>query len=448
MGIRVGVFASRQEDKRGKDIVVVITIVSKKKKKKKKMHPLLSAIFAIWSTFVLRVAVTLFCSQVLFLAALWAWENIRHLLFGTKSALCLDPKKWSSAKVAKAPISTAMHYDTPMTLYEQCKIGFFLVTGLFVLRVCSAIAWFCVAAAGSNFVTWRGRSREKNPVWFFFCEKLVRVGVWMMMVSFGFYRCSTFGKPARREQAKLLAANHVCMAEVVALFAWASVPSFVTRVENLSIPFFSGACRAAKAIVVDRDAAASRTYTLDEIKRRASSPDAAQLMIFPEGTTGNQLALFRFKRGAFEPGVAMQPVCFKFPYKHFNPAWTGRASGGNDMLDLLLRLGCQFVNRVEVAFLPVYQPNDSEKADPMLYAAGVARLMATVLQVPLSDASGADYAEAVRLFNAKRKAAKAAKLEKAVVNVPQGQRCCTTTTTSSHVKDMQHCGILRAYKDA
>lgn len=40
---------------------------------------------------------------------------------------------------------------------------------------------------------------------------------------------------------------------------------------------------------------------------------------------------------------------------------------------------CQFVNRMEVRYLPVYRPSEAERADPELYAANVRNAMALVL---------------------------------------------------------------------
>lgn len=38
---------------------------------------------------------------------------------------------------------------------------------------------------------------------------------------------------------------------------------------------------------------------------------------------------------------------------------------------------CQFVNYMEVIYLPIYHPSEQEKEDPKLYANNVRKLMAT-----------------------------------------------------------------------
>ena len=42
----------------------------------------------------------------------------------------------------------------------------------------------------------------------------------------------------------------------------------------------------------------------------------------------------------------------------------------------MVLLLCQFINHLEVVWLPVYVPSEEEKADPKLYASNVPKLMA------------------------------------------------------------------------
>ena len=99
-----------------------------------------------------------------------------------------------------------------------------------------------------------------------------------------------------------------------------SFPSFVSRIENLSIPMFPGIVRAVDAILVDRRDHNKKEYgALNEIKRRALDPLAPQVMVFPEGTCNNTNVLFRFNKGVFSLGTPVQLACFKYPYRSFNP---------------------------------------------------------------------------------------------------------------------------------
>ncbi len=66
------------------------------------------------------------------------------------------------------------------------------------------------------------------------------------------------------------------------------------------------------------------------------------------------------------------------------------------MPDLLLRLFSQFVNRVQICYLPVYYPSPAEQTDPSLYANHCQQMFANVLRIPTSDASFEDYVEAAK----------------------------------------------------
>ena len=338
--------------------------------------------------------------QLMFLAALFVIENVRVLLVGHR--LTMDTKSYPRLQAPRATVEEAIHYDTPMTLYERLKIAFFVLSGMALLRFVLCFFFFACGVISLNISVWHGRRREKNPRWFAVCHFVTYYSGMMMLAMLGIYRLNVYGEQAPRDKVKLLLGNHICVVEVVILWLLTAFPSFVSRIENLNVPLFPGLAKASQAILVDRSQQASRGMTMKEIQRRAKDPNAAQLMIFPEGTCDNQKALFKFKRGAFEPGEAVQPVCTKFVYAHFNPAWTGRASGGNDIGDLLLRMFSQFVNRVDIVFLPVYQPSPEERADAALYAQNVQNAMANVLQIPTSEASFDDYLAAARNYG-KRK---------------------------------------------
>merc|ERR1711897_6448 len=103
--------------------------------------------------------------------------------------------------------------------------------------------------------------------------------------------------------------------------------SFVSTVNNLQFPAFSQIANAADAVIVVKTAE-GRRKTMEDIQSRVDDPNSNQLMIFPEGTVNNNRCLFQFKKGAFAPKAPVQPVCFRFHYRNFNPAWTGETTGG------------------------------------------------------------------------------------------------------------------------
>ncbi|KAG8470260.1 hypothetical protein KFE25_008681 [Diacronema lutheri] len=304
------------------------------------------------------------------------------------------PFELAPERVARhAPTATALHYDTPLSRsrYEQLKVALMTVSGLASLRLAMAFASFALGALTLNVAARVGRSARLGPA---LREPLVsaalacaRLSLWWI----GYFHVLSSGRIARSSEARILVANHVGLIEVLALYAAARCPSFVTRVENISLPLFAGVAHVSRAIVVDRELRASRERTLREIDERAREPCGRQLMVFPEGTCNNQHSLFRFNRGAFQPGLPVQPVLFHFPYTHFNPCLTGEATGGHELPGLMWRTACQLVNRMEMLFLPVHAPCEAERADPLLYAANMQALMARHLHVPMTDATLADY---------------------------------------------------------
>lgn len=340
--------------------------------------------------------------QMMFLLMFLAYENILYMVTNYKPMWIKTDDSYLNAKPPKVDVKTALMYNTPPTLYEKAKMAFFILSGIAFTRMIMFGICFFVALVFINLSVLGGRSRKKNPTWFNFWESGVQLCSHLLMFSVGFYCIRIYGAPAKPSEVKLLVGNHVCVLEVVILFIQAHMPSFVSRIENLSIPGFRGLATATNSIMVNRDAAASRTQTLDAIRSRAGDAEAEQLMLFPEGTCDFQRALFMFKKGAFEPGEPVQMACFAFPYKHFNMAWSGRAAGGNDFGDLFLRMCCQFVNRCEVRFLPVYYPSEEEKKSPELYADHCQQMIAHVIGLPVSDAQFKDYKTLEQAYAARK----------------------------------------------
>ncbi|KAG5474186.1 hypothetical protein CUR178_04299 [Leishmania enriettii] len=340
------------------------------------------------------------CANGLFLTTFFLVENIRFLIAPGPRRLSLadDYEEGDPPKVDKM---VAFEYDTPADTYERVKMICFMVTGVAFVRVFTALTSIFLGLFTAGVAGYL--DRYAYPWWFGFWS---RVATFISIVTFsvlGVHNVQQYGRFATRSECKILIANHSCVMEVVWFYVMGGFPSFVSRKENLSFAFFGNVVRASSSILVDRDVATSREQAMATIQQRAGDPAAPQLMIFPEGTTGNQQALFMFKKGVFETALPVQMVCISFPYKHFNPAWTGRGTGGNSLWDILLRLSCQFVNYAEVRLLPVYHPTEEEKKDPKLYASHCQKMMATVLREKISDASFRDYKEASLYFTELRK---------------------------------------------
>ncbi|KAJ9466438.1 Lysophosphatidylcholine acyltransferase [Diplonema papillatum] len=329
---------------------------------------------AIWYFFFLCFVQLVLC----------AWENTLAFV-GIKAFYW--PSQPDVSKVKKISKEASLQYDTPLdNWYEAVKLTVMSLSGLAVLRMVQAIVFVVIGMTAVNVAV-----MIPNKYWkLFWLRGVVSFCIAATLFSLGYYRVGIEGRVASKEECKLLIGNHIAVVEVLVMFGL-SFPSFISATENLALPMFSGVVRACDAILVDRKDPKSRRVTMHEIKKRAADPEAPQLMIFPEGTLANQQSLFVYKTGAFESGQPVQPICYKYPFTHFNPCWTGEATGGNEVGEVLWRSLCQVVNRIEIKILPVYHPSDEEKQDKVLYAENVRRLMAAHLKCGVSDCVFEDY---------------------------------------------------------
>jgi len=119
-----------------------------------------------------------------------------------------------------------------------------------------------------------------------------------------------------------------------------------------------------------------------EIQNHVEDTRYPPTAIFPEGTTLNGTALISFRAGAFSPGVPVQPVAVKFPFRYLDPSWAGVEIG---IGSLIFRLMSQWYNSADVTFLPLYTPTDEEKKNPILFGNNVRAAMAKVLGVRVTD---------------------------------------------------------------
>ena len=135
-------------------------------------------------------------------------------------------------------------------------------------------------------------------------------------------------------------------------------------------------------LIFSRRNSESRADAARAICERADDPeDVFQTFIFPEGTNTNRKKLIQFKRGAFTPGAAIQPVLFRYEGYDTLDAITWTFKQNHSYLFSVWLLLVKPVNNIEVHFLPVYHPTPKEKADSDLYARNVQCLMAKELDI-------------------------------------------------------------------
>ena len=259
--------------------------------------------------------------QMTFHALLFVVENLRHYAGLRRSGWHFPTKeeRVPPSKVRKATKAEALRYTTPLVGTEMLKFWLMTLTGVAFFRL---FCFFFTVFMGLVFLNIAAMS--PNRMWRnFWMNGPTRLATQVMLTFLGYYRVDVHGSLASVSETKLLVPNHVGAVEIFVLFGLA-FPSFVSAIENTRLPFFGAICRVTDAMLVDRSDPDSRGKTKAEILQRVRDKDTkSQLMVFPEGTTVSQDALFQFKRGVFEAGEPVQLVAFKMPYHSFNPSYTG-----------------------------------------------------------------------------------------------------------------------------
>ena len=85
--------------------------------------------------------------------------------------------------------------------------------------------------------------------------------------------------------------------------------------------------------------------------------------------------MVKFRTGIFLPGLPVQPVAIRCPFRYFSMSWESIW-----FREHIFRTMIQFVNHVELIKLPVYAPSAQEQENPQLYASNVQTLLSSVLQ--------------------------------------------------------------------
>ncbi|KAI4320999.1 hypothetical protein MLD38_034423 [Melastoma candidum] len=178
--------------------------------------------------------------------------------------------------------------------------------------------------------------------------------------------------------------NHVSYIDVLYHMS-STFPSFVAKRSVAKLPIAGLVSKCLGCIYVRRewkssDSGGVADLVAERVQEAQMDKEAPLVMLFPEGTTTNGDFLLPFRTGAFLSGVPVLPVIIRYPYERFSLAW--ESISGVRHLALLL---CQFVNRIDVTYLPVYYSSQREKDDPKLYASNVRRLMAEEGGLMLSD---------------------------------------------------------------
>ncbi|XP_042368558.1 lysophospholipid acyltransferase LPCAT4 [Plectropomus leopardus] len=277
-------------------------------------------------------------------------------------------------------------HEVKMTRTQKIR-GIILGSILFPLRVtlaaiCFLIMW-PIARLRLAGLSEEERSRPVTGwrLWLFYgIIKWLSRGVFF---SLGFYWLKVKGRRADKKEAPVLVvAPHSGFLDMLVLFP-AELATVVSRSENSSLPVIGALLEFNQAVLVSRKDPESRKKAVTQVTERLTSNGYwPQMLMFPEGTTTNGSALIKFKPGAFLAGVPVQPVLLHYPNKLDTVRWTYK---GTTWVEALWHTTSQFYTNMTVEFLPVYNPSEEEKSDPILYADNVQKLMAKALGIPATD---------------------------------------------------------------
>ncbi|KAK3235977.1 Lysophosphatidylcholine acyltransferase 2 [Cymbomonas tetramitiformis] len=189
------------------------------------------------------------------------------------------------------------------------------------------------------------------------------------------------------EPYPVIVTNHVSGWDIVVMAA-ECCPSFVAKSGVANAPLVGPIAKSIGTIFISRDDKDAKNVqpvkgNATLVRERALDPAASPLLVFPEGTTSNGAFLLPFHTSAFLAQKPVQPLVLKYrAAADFSPAF--ETIGALTSLGLLL---CQWVNHLEIVYLPLYIPSKEEMADPKLYASNVREHMAAYGELQLSDLS-------------------------------------------------------------
>lgn len=282
-------------------------------------------------------------------------------------------------------------HQLDLTLADKLK---FLVCSVVLVpvRLCLALLvafliWLSsrLGLLGRDTETWDDKPQQGWRAFFQNC--MWTSSGYIIFYALGF-RVNIVGQQAPRSTAPvLIVAPHSSFLDVFTIALCYASP--VARVENKTTPVLWAPQAVGHTIFVDRRSVDSRQGAMSAIVTRARSPlPWPQIFVFSEGTTTNGQALVRFQTGGFKPGVPVQPVTIRYSRPDLT-TWT--RDQNHRFIHSILLIMSNPINSVTLEFLPVYDPSQAEKDNPVLYAQNVQKVMAESLDLPATDIQRAEF---------------------------------------------------------
>ena len=153
----------------------------------------------------------------------------------------------------------------------------------------------------------------------------------------------------------LVICNHISWVDSVFLMSKYS-GSFLSKKDMQHMPIISHIGAFLDLLYIDRSKEEERQQIINEIGQRILKKNEIPLIIFPEGTTSNGVALLTFKKGSFYFLNPVKIICLKYPRKSFNPLLDHVTGMGTNIILSF----CQFYNSLEVFEFDAFDPKNVE----------------------------------------------------------------------------------------
>lgn len=319
------------------------------------------------------------------------------------NAIFGDPARWKPKKFAieyRLTRPNAKSYDVSTARYTEGTVGTVFLWSVIAGKCFTNVVGAVLAGSGyaigklqvsvENMLSDTPHSvADSKPFQLAFGAWLRCNGIWPSVS----YVPLPGGRAAEDiRQTPLLICNHMSYVDGPVLAAIFGAPKIVAMKGTLSAPLIGTFGEEIGVIEVDRGDKASRQATMQAISEHVDQwkPGGRPLLLFPEGTTSNGEHVLPFKKGAFAPGVAVRPIVLTYT-GDWHPANTNfkTTSGGEIVSTGDAEWAQEFfghlTHSLQVKVLPPYEPNAEERADPVLYAENVHRLMEEEYQQLLTE---------------------------------------------------------------
>jgi len=188
----------------------------------------------------------------------------------------------------------------------------------------------------------------------------------------------------------IVIAPHTTFFDGQVMFWLTSFPTVLSRAQDKNAPIIGKIEAVFQPIYVTREDHDSRKKTVEMINKRCNQfmclnkkDRPSPVAMFPEATTTNGKWLIKFKKGAFIPGLPVQPTVIKYPNSLDTVTSTGFKS--KSILTILFATIATPYTNVVIEFLPPYIPSEKEKPNPEYFATNVRSYIANKTGIPTSN---------------------------------------------------------------